>query len=97
MNSTRSATGSATEYDYLFKCKGYSADRSVVVTGDASCGKSRIVERYVYNRFSEKSHATIGVEFITKNVVMSDETRVRLQIWDTGKPINKSSVIYSWH
>ena len=86
MNSTRSATGSATEYDYLFKCKGYSADRSVVVTGDASCGKSRIVERYVYNRFSEKSHATIGVEFITKNVVMSDGTRVRLQIWDTGKP-----------
>ena len=56
-----------------------------MITGDASCGKSRIVERYVYNKFSDKSNATIGVEFITKNVVLSDGTRVRLQIWDTGK------------
>jgi len=58
----------------------------VVITGDASCGKSRIVERYVTGKFSDKSQATIGVEFITKNVVMSDGNRVRLQIWDTGKP-----------
>ena len=69
MNSTRSATGTTAEYDYLFK---------FVITGDASCGKSRIVERYVNNKFSQKSHATIGVEFITKNVVLSDGTRVRL-------------------
>ena len=62
----------------------------VVITGDASCGKSRIVERYVYNRFSEKSQATIGVEFITKNVVLIDGTRVRLQIWDTGKKLSSS-------
>ena len=75
----------------------HSDEYKVVVTGDASCGKSRIVERYVYNRFSEKSHATIGVEFITKNVVMSDDTRIRLQIWDTGKPDSKSPLIYSWH
>ena len=60
----------------------------VVITGDACCGKSRILERYVYNRFSEKSHATIGVEFIPKNVVLNDGTKVRLQLWDTGtKPI----------
>jgi len=50
----------------------------VVITGDASCGKSRILERYVNNRFSDKSHATIGVEFIPKNVTLSDGTRVRL-------------------
>ena len=79
MISTRSATGTTTEYDYLFKCNKCSLIVIVVViTGDASCGKSRIVERYVYNKFSEKSNATIGVEFITKNVVLSDGTRVRL-------------------
>ena len=86
MISTRSATGTTTEYDYLLKCNHKFIKRVlVVITGDASCGKSRIVERYVYNKFSDKSNATIGVEFITKNVVLSDGTRVRVQIWDTGK------------
>ncbi len=56
-----------------------------MITGDASCGKSRILERYVYNRFSDKSPPTIGVEFIPKNVVLNDGNRVRLQLWDTGK------------
>ena len=89
MISTRSATGTTAEYDFLFKCRVQNMLDAilitlVILTGDASCGKSRIVERYVYNKFSEKSHATIGVEFITKNVVLSDGNRVRLQIWDTG-------------
>ena len=67
----------------------------VIITGDACCGKSRILERYVYDRFSEKAPATIGVEFIPKNVVMADGTRVRLQLWDTGKPILELRG-YSW-
>ena len=50
----------------------------VVITGDVSSGKSKILERYVYDRFGEKTQPTIGVEFIPKNVVMTDGSRVRL-------------------
>ena len=85
MDSNRSGTGTQTEYDYLFKSKVV-VSPLVIITGDACCGKSRILERYVYDRFSEKAPATIGVEFIPKNVALDDGTRVRLQLWDTGKP-----------
>ena len=65
----------------------------VIITGDANCGKSKILQRYVYNRFEEKGETTIGVEFVPKNVILSDGTKVRLQIWDTGNPITSSPSI----
>lgn len=49
-----------------------------MITGDVSSGKSKILERFVYNRFGEKTQPTIGVEFIPKNVELSDGTKVRL-------------------
>ena len=59
------------DYECLFKSKFQKILISVVViTGDASCGKSKILQRFVDEKFEEKSHATIGVEFIPKNVVL---------------------------
>eukprot|EP00347_Sterkiella_histriomuscorum_P006508 403352500 len=56
----------------------------IVITGDVSSGKSKILERFVYNRFGEKTQPTIGVEFIPKNIEMLDGSKVRLQLWDTA-------------
>ena len=50
----------------------------VVITGDVSSGKSKILERFVYNRFGEKTQPTIGVEFIPKNITLTDGVKVRL-------------------
>lgn len=30
---------------------------------------------------------TIGVEFTPKNMVLPDDTKVRLQLWDTGNDL----------
>ena len=54
-----------------------------MITGDSSCGKSRILERFVSGNFGS-SAPTIGVEFIPKLLLLPDGTRVRLQLWDTA-------------
>ncbi|KAK7283861.1 hypothetical protein RIF29_13609 [Crotalaria pallida] len=60
--------------DYMFK---------MVMIGDSGVGKSQLLNRFVKNEFNMKSKATIGVEFLTKTVVM-DHKVVKAQIWDTA-------------
>jgi len=52
----------------------------VVIVGDASTGKTSILNRYVYENFSTNVPTTIGVEFTHKDI--SDETQ--LTLWDTA-------------
>jgi len=44
------------EYDMLFK---------IVVTGDSNTGKSRLLERFSKDTFTDSEKITIGVEFTT--------------------------------
>ncbi|CAJ2657518.1 unnamed protein product [Trifolium pratense] len=60
--------------DYMFK---------IVMIGDSGVGKSQLLNRFVRNEFHLKSKATIGVEFLTKTVLM-DHKLVKAQIWDTA-------------
>ncbi|KAK7314285.1 hypothetical protein VNO77_39499 [Canavalia gladiata] len=60
--------------DYIFK---------IVMIGDSGVGKSQLLNRFVKNEFHMKSKPTIGVEFLTKTVVM-DHKLVKAQIWDTA-------------
>ncbi|XP_027339555.1 ras-related protein RABA4d-like [Abrus precatorius] len=60
--------------DYMFK---------IVMIGDSGVGKSQLLNRFVKNEFYMKSKPTIGVEFLTKTVVM-DHKLVKAQIWDTA-------------
>ncbi|MED6143440.1 Golgi membrane exchange factor (Ric1p-Rgp1p) subunit [Stylosanthes scabra] len=60
--------------DYMFK---------IVMIGDSGVGKSQLLNRFVKNEFNMKSKATIGVEFLTKTVLM-DHKVVKAQIWDTA-------------
>lgn len=60
--------------DYMFK---------IVMTGDSGVGKSQLLNRFVKNEFHMKSKPTIGVEFLTRTVVM-DHKLVKAQIWDTA-------------
>ncbi|KAJ1409744.1 Small GTPase superfamily [Sesbania bispinosa] len=60
--------------DYMFK---------IVMVGDSGVGKSQLLNRFVRNEFHMNSKATIGVEFLTKTVVM-DHKLVKAQIWDTA-------------
>jgi len=48
-----------------------------------SVGKTSLMNQYVHKRFSKQYKATIGADFLTKEVMIEDKL-VTLQIWDTA-------------
>lgn len=52
----------------------------LVVVGNANCGKTSLINRYISDTFSSQMSCTIGIEFVHKE--LNDETR--LVIWDTA-------------
>ncbi|KAH0790849.1 Ras family protein [Histomonas meleagridis] len=55
----------------------------VVLIGSASTGKTSLLTRFVHDRFSTLTEATIGASFVQK-IITVDDTDVKLEIWDTG-------------
>jgi Ras-related protein Rab-7A len=55
----------------------------VIILGDSGVGKTSLMNQYVHRRFSNQYKATIGADFLTKEV-MIDDRMVTLQIWDTA-------------
>lgn len=55
----------------------------VIILGDSSVGKTSLMNQYVTKRFSNQYKATIGADFVTKEVVIDDRV-VTMQIWDTA-------------
>ena len=64
----------ANNYNYLFK---------YIIVGDTSVGKSNLLMRFTYNKFTEDYQATTGVEFGVKNIEIKGQI-YRIQIWDTA-------------
>ncbi|KAI8335802.1 P-loop containing nucleoside triphosphate hydrolase protein [Chlamydoabsidia padenii] len=56
----------------------------IVLIGDGGTGKTSLRNQYIHKRFSNAYKATIGADFITKEVVRDDGKKVMLQIWDTA-------------
>ncbi|CAN6346045.1 unnamed protein product [Urochloa humidicola] len=55
----------------------------VIVLGDSGVGKTSLMNQYVNKKFSQQYKATIGADFLTKEVLIEDKL-VTLQIWDTA-------------
>ncbi|KAL4367331.1 hypothetical protein GQ457_05G008770 [Hibiscus cannabinus] len=55
----------------------------VIVLGDGGVGKTSLMNQYVYNKFNPLYKATIGADFVTKELQIDDKL-VTLQIWDTA-------------
>ncbi|XP_067106131.1 ras-related protein rab7 [Osmerus mordax] len=55
----------------------------VILIGNSGVGKSSFMNRYVNHRFTNMYRATIGTDFLTKELSIGDSTVV-LQIWDTA-------------
>jgi len=51
--------------------------------GDSGTGKTSLMNQYVNKKFSNQYKATIGADFLTKEVMVDDKL-VTLQIWDTA-------------
>lgn len=61
------------DYDYVFK---------YILVGDASVGKSTLLNYYINRQFTDSNNPTMGVEFATKKVQINDKV-IKLQLWDT--------------
>jgi len=55
----------------------------VIILGDSGVGKTSLMNQYVNNRFSTQYKATIGADFLTKDITI-DNKMVTIQIWDTA-------------
>jgi len=55
----------------------------VIILGDSGVGKTSLMNQYVNKKFSSAYKATIGADFLTKEV-MVDDRLVTVQIWDTA-------------
>lgn len=54
----------------------------VIILGDSSVGKTSLMNQYVNKRFSNQYKATIGADFLTKEVVVDDRV-VTMQVSQT--------------
>lgn len=61
---------------YEYRCK-------MILVGDASTGKSSIMQAYIENTFNTDYHTTIGVEYAGKMIEI-DKKKISLNIWDTS-------------
>lgn len=75
------------KFDYLFK---------IVIIGDASVGKSKIISRLVKNEFTQESKPTIGVDFATKTFKFDNST-VKIQIWDTAGQERYHAIVSAYY
>eukprot|EP01134_Creolimax_fragrantissima_P004232 CFRG4232T1 len=55
----------------------------VIMLGNSGVGKSSLMNQFVTKKFSSQYKATIGADFLTKEVIVDDRV-VTLQIWDTA-------------
>mmetsp|Transcript_106857 Transcript_106857/g.244741 ORF Transcript_106857/g.244741 Transcript_106857/m.244741 type:complete len:204 (-) Transcript_106857:70-681(-) len=55
----------------------------VIILGDSGVGKTSLMNQYVSRKFSPQYKATIGADFLTKEVKVGDRP-VTMQIWDTA-------------
>uniref|UniRef100_A0A3Q0SYJ5 RAB7A, member RAS oncogene family n=1 Tax=Amphilophus citrinellus TaxID=61819 RepID=A0A3Q0SYJ5_AMPCI len=63
----------------------------VIILGDSGVGKTSLMNQYVIKRFSNQYKATIGADFLTKEVTVDDRlitmqvTTKRAQAWCQSK------------
>lgn len=55
----------------------------VIILGDSGVGKTCLMNQYVNKKFDNRYKATIGADFLTKELEV-EGTLVTLQIWDTA-------------
>lgn len=66
----------------------------VIILGDSGVGKTSLMNQYVNQKFSNQYKATIGADFLTKEV-MIDDRLVTMQIWDTAGQVYTHHIVMS--
>ena len=55
----------------------------LAVLGDPAVGKTSLINKYIENRFEESYQPTLGVNILTKDIILDDKNaETRLVLWD---------------
>merc|ERR1719384_1882195 len=60
------------------------ASVKLVLLGNASVGKSSILQRFASDIYSEHKPPTVGAAFTTKVITLSNHRQIKFDIWDTA-------------
>jgi len=55
----------------------------IIILGESGVGKTALLNKYINGKFIEEHKATIGADFLTKEITV-DNKLITLQIWDTA-------------
>ena len=75
-------------YNYLFK---------LVVVGDSTVGKSSFLKKLVNYEFKDITEPTIGVDFFTHTVTLSNTKIIKSHLWDTAGQEAFRSIIRNYY
>ena len=69
----------------------------ISLLGDSEVGKSDIIKKYLFDKFSETNNSSIGIEKNEKRVKMNDGNELKVLIWDTAgqeryRSLSKNSI-----
>jgi Rab family protein len=64
--------------------------------GGASVGKTSLLSVYLKGIFPEKILPTIGVEFAVKEITLSDNSKIKFQIFDTAGQEKYRSIVSNY-
>ena len=69
----------------------------LILLGNTGVGKTSLMRYYTCGRFTESYKATIGADFITKQILLENENETILQIWDTAGQERYSSLSQAFY
>ena len=64
--------------------------------GDASVGKTSLLHVYMKGSFPDKNLPTIGVEFSSKIITLKDNSKIKIQIFDTAGQEKYRSIVSNY-
>jgi small GTP-binding protein len=69
--------------------------KKICMVGIFATGKTSLVQQFIFSKFSEKYHSTVGVKIDRKEVQL-DEATVNLVLWDLAGQDKFQSVVTSY-
>ena len=64
--------------------------------GDTSVGKTSLLSVYMKGVFPDKNLPTIGVEFSSKEITLEDNSKIKIQIFDTAGQEKYRSIVSNY-
>lgn len=69
----------------------------IIILGESGVGKTAILNKYVNGKFIEEHKATIGADFMTKDILNDEKNNITLQMWDTAGQERFQSLGFSFY